>query len=781
MVGLVSHLIDIGRMIYLIFLRTAPFILLGLFLAGWLKVLIREEYIGRFFGQRNLRSALYAALFGLPLPICSCGIVPLVMGLREKGASREARLSLLISTPETSVDTVILTWGLLGPVMAIVRPLAAFSSALFAAVLSIAERTDRSIEENSGPWRETKDALTTETDTACEGCSHHSEDGYHVVGLAGFWSSLKASVRRILPGRLRSKAPGAEETGSPHEMEPAPPIPLRVLTRDATRYGFVEMLDHISYWFVLGILLAGVLAALLPDNWVDVIPGGVTGSMLFMLLISVPLYICAAKSTPIAATLIATGLSPGAALVFLLAGPATNMSSIVILNQIFGRRFLGLYLSAIVLVSLAFGWILNAFLQGTGITVSTTITQPLESTLWNAVSIGSALLLLCLLAASFRRLDWNAKRENIRGFGQRFLDFLGLLKPVSPESSEVSSPTAFNRGKAFCLLFSIALLLYGLSGLYRVPPGSAGYKVRLGRLVEKDIPPGLRYHLPPPFEKAHVFPVRQGQKTDLGFRTDMRLLIALRKRFEITTTLTGGWHNLFTGMNMKPDESFFLMGDENQLEAKFAFHYRIRDPEKYYFNYAKNRDLVLLAAESVSCEYLAKEQIDHVLSYHREQIDERVREGTQSLLDRYDIGVELIGVYLVDLHPPVRAVGAFRDVASAMEELQTRIHEAYGKQAGALPVARGEAEKIIAGAEAEAFEIVAQSKGRSESFSIRSKAFKSCPDATHFRMYVETMERSLPGTEKIILPPEMADRRQLRLWSGNPGEIPGMDQTGKGP
>ncbi len=210
-------------MIALVFRETAPFLLLGLFLAGWLKIIIPTQGVHRYLGKPNLRSALYAALFGLPLPICSCGVVPLSMGLRDKGASREANLSFLISTPETSIDTLIITWGLLGPVIAVVRPLAALAASLFAAVLSIAERTDRPADDEPAP---AASVCSPAADPGVDAPGYILEEGYHVVGPRGFLRSVGRRSANC-PRSAKRKRPPHPPHRSPWACWCATPIATR--------------------------------------------------------------------------------------------------------------------------------------------------------------------------------------------------------------------------------------------------------------------------------------------------------------------------------------------------------------------------------------------------------------------------------------------------------------------------------------------------------------------------------------------------------------------------
>ncbi len=718
--------LDILTMIWVVLLETAPYLLLGLLLAGLVKILLRARTARRYLGEPNLKSALWAALLGLPLPICSCGVVPLTLGLRDKGASREARLSFLASTPETSVDTVVISWGLLGPIMAVARPIAALLASLVAAVVSIAVGNSNDSGTPEEPSQDT---------------TNDAEEDPTAIGFRGLWRSIRAAI-----SSLSSKK---DEASTDRKQGASDHVPLHRVLASSFRYSFVEMFDRISLWLVIGIIIAGAIAALVPAGWFDQIPGGEMGTMLFMLAISIPMYVCAVESTPIAAMLILKGLSPGAALVFLLAGPATNLATIMIIYKSFGRVFLAIYLLTIAFTSIVAGLALNALLAFTGWTVlPSDAPMGLSSGTGSVFSISMAVVLLVLLGFSFRRLDWRGKAENITGFFRQLLSVFGQRK--------------HHRRFRVAVLSICVLAAYLACGVYQIGPSEAGYRIRLGKLVEKDIEPGLHYHLPWPFEEVRIFSVRETRKTDLGFRTDPDLIKNWRENPKID--FDTGWHSFFTISNNKPEESLYLLGDENQLEAKFSVMFEIDDPTAFFFDYAKNRDLVRLTSESVLREHMAKERIDAILTTRRMEISDPARTEIQALLDLYGIGVRILGVYPVDLHPPQRVVSSFRAVASAMEDRETRIHQAHAAGEDALPRTRGEATKLAASARALAIEKVAQSEGRSDGFEERLAAYADHPDTTRTRMMIETMERVLPGRKKILFPKNLADSGRLRLW-----------------
>lgn len=356
-------LCEISMATWEVFLVASPFILLGLAAAGLLNVLLRSHRVALWLGRPGFGSVVRAALVGVPLPLCSCAVVPVAIELSRKGASREASLAFLVSTPETGVDSILLTYGLMGPVMAIARPLAAIATSLVAAGASLlGSRPEESIPRPN--------ELTPASPVA-PGPSHDS---------AG-------PIRRIL------------------------------------RYGFVEMVDEIGFWLTLGLVLTGVITALMPEELIRSHIGGGPTALLALLILGVPLYMCASASTPIAAALMLKGVSPGAALVFLLAGPATNASSLVLIARFFGRRFVRIYLLGVVAVALASGLGLDFLVRAFDWSVVPAVGGG-ASEETGALSLAAALLLLGLLAWSLVRGSWKSAVRALASDLRRWSEFL---------------------------------------------------------------------------------------------------------------------------------------------------------------------------------------------------------------------------------------------------------------------------------------------------------------------------------------------------------------------
>lgn len=342
------------------YVAAAPWVLLGLAVAGVLHVVLPEGMVARWLGGGGIGPVFRAAALGVPLPVCSCGVVPLSLSLRRKGASRAATMSFVITTPESGADSVALTWGMLGPVMAVARVVASLATAIVTGLLALAfpgrgGQDERFAEESAG------------TDACCTTDGGGSADGPRTLGAAA-------------------------------------------------RYAFVTLLDDIAFWLVIGIAATGMIAALLPDDLSVWGLGGGLVPMLLILVAAVPVYVCASASTPMAAALVAKGVSPGAALVFLLAGPATNAAAVSVFRRNFGARFVLTYLAGIVAGSIACGLLLDAVLASTGWVVASRLFGARHETFasWeiaSAVVLGG--LLLWRLASGGFREGWHELRASL--------------------------------------------------------------------------------------------------------------------------------------------------------------------------------------------------------------------------------------------------------------------------------------------------------------------------------------------------------------------------------
>jgi len=342
-------LLEILRQSWLLVLQASPYLLFGFVLAGLLHTLLPTEKLVRWLGKPNWRSVFNAALIGTPLPLCSCSVVPVADTLRKGGASKGATTAFLISTPESGVDSISVTYGLLDPIMTIARPIAAMLTAFAAGIAqNLWGGKDSPESEPVGP-KAREDHCHTPVSAASSCCSKATPE----------------PEAQLAPSCCCSSEAGAGE-GSP-ESGPAQRKPIRSRLAGGLRYGVVNMFEDLAKYFVVGFLIAGVLAVVL--NEYDPARRALHSGWapLVMLIAGIPMYVCASAATPMVAVLIAQGLSPGAALVFLLAGPATNAASLVVLRRILGQRALVIYLAAIVVCALALGYAVDGVYALSGV------------------------------------------------------------------------------------------------------------------------------------------------------------------------------------------------------------------------------------------------------------------------------------------------------------------------------------------------------------------------------------------------------------------------------
>ena len=287
----------------------SPYLLLGFLIAGLLRVFVPQNIYSKHLAPRSMKSVLKAALFGIPLPLCSCGVIPTAVGLRKQGASHGACTSFLIATPQTGVDSIVATYSLMGLPFAIVRPIAALCTAVF------------------GGWLTNRYATADEAQSKDNAAKDKAED-------CGGGTD----------GQCACHDAGHEGTAS-----------LATKMREAMEYAFIDMMQDVGKWLVVGLLIAALITVAVPNEWLAALHEYKLLNMLIVLAVAIPMYVCATGSIPIAVSLMAKGLTPGAALVLLMAGPAVNSASMLVIGKVFGRRTLWLYITAIVTGAVVFG------------------------------------------------------------------------------------------------------------------------------------------------------------------------------------------------------------------------------------------------------------------------------------------------------------------------------------------------------------------------------------------------------------------------------------------
>lgn len=340
---------------------SAAWLLVGLFWAGVIKVFFPADFIRQHLREPGLKSVIKASLIGMPLPLCSCGVVPVAVSLRRTGASRGAVASFMISTPEIGIDSFFLSHALLGPFIAIARAVAAFVSALTAGALI--------------------DTFAAPEEAAPQGVSSLTEESGAAVCCKASLAKTRASESPFLK------------------------IAFEKLV-SILHFGYVTVIDDIALSMLTGYFIAGIIAVAVPANSIELLGLSPFTSMLLMFIVALPLYVCASASTPVGAAMLAKGLSPGAVLVFLLAGPATNIASILVLKEELGNRALGIYLGAIAVVTLAIGSLANVILEpySGSVATQTHVHEGSQALDQLAGYVLVLLMLTSLLKKVFRRL-----------------------------------------------------------------------------------------------------------------------------------------------------------------------------------------------------------------------------------------------------------------------------------------------------------------------------------------------------------------------------------------
>ena len=294
---IIDYMLLFLREMWVLCLEMAPYLLLGMLVSGLISIFIDSSFIFKHIGQKNAGSVLKSTLFGIPLPLCSCGVIPVAATLRESGASKGATVSFLVSTPQTGVDSIFLTYGMLGPMFALFRPLAALASGFFSGIV----------------------------------INNFDHDMHHHLSESDNDPKTKDSLhKRIISG---------------------------------VKYGFLTLPADIAIPLTQGLVVAAAIAILIPPQFIaEHFSSSNLIQYTMMLAVSLPIYVCATASIPIAVVLMAKGITPGAAFIFLMAGPATNASSIAVIKNILGKRTLYHYLVLIAFTAISFGYILDNFL-----------------------------------------------------------------------------------------------------------------------------------------------------------------------------------------------------------------------------------------------------------------------------------------------------------------------------------------------------------------------------------------------------------------------------------
>lgn len=327
----------------------SPFLLIGFLFAGLLHVLVPKKFYRKYLAPENFKSVALASLFGVPLPLCSCGVIPTAMSLRAEGVSRSATIAFLTATPQTGIDSILATYAVFGMAFAVVRPIAALIIAL-------------------------------------------------LTGLIATFVFRKQPETQVVNNTTCDLPASNKKTNKVFSI---------------LKYGYFNMIQDIGGHLVVGLLIAGLITVAVPDSFLLKFANYPLLEMLAMLLVSIPMYVCSTGSIPVAAALMLKGISPGAALVMLIAGPATNMASILVIRKVMGNKSLWIFLLGIITGAVGFGLIINNLMpaewfdpiqQGRACCTAQTPWWK-----WTSTIIFSALLINALLFKYFFKRKTNKK------------------------------------------------------------------------------------------------------------------------------------------------------------------------------------------------------------------------------------------------------------------------------------------------------------------------------------------------------------------------------------
>ncbi|MDT8400414.1 MAG: permease [Bacteroidales bacterium] len=332
--------------LYFITTEMAPYLLLGFFFAGVLYLLFPKKKVRQYMGRNRTRAVVNASILGIPLPLCSCGVIPTGLSFYRNGASRGSTVSFLISTPQTGIDSILVTYSMLGLPFALIRPFIALFTGISGGLLT-----------NRLTKKEKEEEI--------------SQGGNNKTLPKGFFPKLKTMFR----------------------------------------YAFVEFLQDIMGWLIIGLLIAALIAVFVPDDFFAGRTSNDILEMLIILIAAIPVYICATASVPIAAVLMLKGLSPGAALVLLMAGPATNAATITMIAKVLGKRSLAGYLFSIISGALIFGFLINTFLPARWFELPMHMMSHDHEILPGWLSAGSAIILVLLIINGYMKKFFGKKKD----------------------------------------------------------------------------------------------------------------------------------------------------------------------------------------------------------------------------------------------------------------------------------------------------------------------------------------------------------------------------------
>ncbi len=724
------------------FLLLAPLFLLGLLLAGLIHILVPREKVLAWMQGDTLKSVFVASAIGVPLPLCSCSVVPVTAEMRRKGASKPASMAFMITTPESGVDSILVTQAFFGPVMMIVRPLTSVITAVVAGIFSIG------LLRTPAP---TATSVKGQQNSHCshDHCSHdHNHDHQPLVagkadcyvGFSGIWQAIKYSFN-FQQSRLSAlsashwvKPEFYYEQQTTPEATPLPDdvVPLKKIFSHVFKYAFVDMADDILFALIIGILAGGFIFILLPEDLVQ--QASAWSIYLIMLIVGVPLYMCASASTPIAAAFVAKGVSPGAALIFLLTGPATNTATIAMIYREFGRIFLSIYLSSIIFVSLMAGVLLDLFLVSTGFSVVAAIDSSDHDLIGFFQQAGAIILTVLVIW----RFSQGAAKSG-------YQDLVSNIKPLILVTKELLSKATKGhyvkglfsfRTPAGRSLTAISLVMWLSSGLFVVPHNSVGYGLLFGKVVWNDLPPGLHYVPPWPLSRVDIWPVDEVKRITVGVS----------------------------------DRGEYISGDQNLLRIHTSLQYKVKFPYIYHYRLDNPQLIVGNAMRAAIREYSAVSSLEPILTHERPLLETHISEtlshyARSSALKNF--GIEVISTNLNHIYPIEETMKAFHEVSSAQEDHERYIYDAQREFTRLIPRTWGNAEFETEQALGRGVRIESQAKADAFAFKQIASVISELPETLMDLLWRETSEKVLAGREKYIVP-ATSNAGNVSIWRQSP-------------
>lgn len=701
-----QFLIDWLGALWMVLVESGPYLLVGFVIAGVLSILVPAAWIARRLGGDDVKSVATAAIIGVPVPLCSCSVIPTATQLRRSGASRGATTSFLISTPETGVDSIGATWALMDPLMTVVRPIAAFLTA-FAAGIAVnlfgagesgpLDQSSLKVEPGLSDKKVGNPPAEDAQPEADSCCSHMAAEApEHELG--------------------EEDHDHAHDEGHDHGSGPDAPAWKRVLS-----YAFGTLLDDLTPWFLIGFAISGLIVVAIPDGFFAGTLFTGWAAMASMLIAGVPLYVCATASTPIAAAMMAKGLEPGAALVFLLAGPATNVATMLVVRDLLGKRALTIYLTSIAVMSLAIGAVVNRLYPLFGLDPTDMDVTP-GAMDHGFIATASGAVLAVLLARSAVRLRLDAR--------------LGawLRKVGGPIGLDLTAwPAKMAAGV-------LALAAYAMTSITAVGPAETVFVETFGRVAAQSSEPGLLTHLPWPFSRA--VRVDTGMVRIVTFGVDDTSIPDSVVSTELLTRARDHFARL-------AGEAEMMTGEETFVAIEYAVQYRVADAEAWHFGFSDPEALVKRLAQEAIRRSTAKRTVEELLVVERGAYVNEVEHTLASLLDASGLGAELKSIQLLSAHAPTAVHGAYRAVASALIDAETKQLIETRKAAEKLSEASIAATQLLQAAEAKSQSVERGAAAAAAGLAALIQANQDTNGFAQEALQLNALRRAFAGVEGV--------------------------------